>query len=140
VTPGLPPELAELLAAHSAGGRGAGLRRVAIVDSRGHDLRGKASCAIRVDGTVGLTVLDVRIVAVRSEGDRAAAACLMVNGCRDVRIEELVVLGGAYASGAGGASMIDAQRPQGGVYLRGCQALHLDRLRLEGREHCGMLL
>jgi len=139
VTPGLPG-LAELLAAHSADGRGASLRRVASVDSRGHDLRGKASCAIRVDGAVGLTVLDVRIEAVRSEGERAAAACLMVNGCRDVRIEDLVVLGGSHASGAGGTSMINAQRPQGGVYLRGCQAMHLDRLRLQGREHCGMLL
>lgn len=143
VTPGLPPGARAELAVPRGAGTARLLRHVDGVDTRGHDLRGKASCAIRVDGTIGLAVLDVRIGAVHSEGERAAAVCLMINGCREVRVEDLVVQGGALATqpaSSASGPMVDSQRPQGGVYLRGCQSMQLNRLRLGGRAHCGMLL
>jgi hypothetical protein len=139
VTPGLPVHVRDALLAgdHSSV---LGLPVVPGVDSRGHDLRRKASLFLRVDGASHVHLRDLRTGAVTSSGSSAAAVCVMLNLCNAVLIRDLHLTQPITLAHCTTGPMDDAQ-PTGGLYMRLCERVEVDGMRHPpARDHCAAVL
>ena len=141
VTPGLPVFVQDALMAgdHSST---LGLRVIHDVDSRGHDLRCKASLFLRVDGADQVHLRDVRTGAAGSAGPSAAAVCVMLNLCRAVLVRDLhVTQPVALSHCAPGAGLMDDDQPTGGLYMRGCERVDVDGMQHPpSRDQCAVVV
>jgi len=141
VTPGLPVFVRDALVAgdHSST---LGLRVLRGVDSRGHDLRCKASLFLRVDGADQVHLRDVRTGAAASAGSSAAAVCVMLNLCRAVLVRDLnVTQSVALSHCAPGAGRMDNDQPTGGLYMRGCERVDVDGMQHPpSRDQCAVVV
>lgn len=115
------------------------LRAVPNLDVRGHDLRQKASTFIRIDGATDVVLSRVTAKCVHSTGESGAATCFMLNHCNNTKVYDMNLRDDVYV----GDTVIDPfndQRPMGGLYMRNCNQIHLDKVQYPNGRHCSAMM
>tara|TARA_B100000787_G_scaffold91472_1_gene67585 strand:- start:1921 stop:3345 length:1425 start_codon:yes stop_codon:yes gene_type:complete len=115
------------------------LRAVPNLDVRGHDLRQKASTFIRIDGATDVLLAHVTAKCVHSTGESGAATCFTLNHCNRATVYDVNLKDDVYVGG-GAIDPFNDQRPMGGLYIRNCNQVQLDKVRYPAGKHCSAMM
>lgn len=115
------------------------LRPVPHLDVRGHDLRRKASAFIRIDGATDVIISNITAKCVHSTGESGAATCIILNHCENTKLYNVNLRDDVYV-GDGCVNTFDDQRPIGGLYIRNCNQIKLDKVEYPLGQHCSTML
>ena len=126
-------------------GRGVSLPKFSGRDRRNHDLLEKASCFLRVDGADHVKLAEVRGKTVTSSGSHAAAAGVILNGCRDVKVTRLDV-GGVQVTSSSSPRATERrvrflqERPASGVLMRRCEHVAANEVAYRSSDEVAVVL
>lgn len=138
VTPHLPSRIRQALLNKQR----LNLRPVTNLDVRGHDLRRKASAFVRIDGATDVVLSHLTARCVRSTGHTGAATCITLNHCNNIKLYDINLKDDVYLGEDDTTCMklFNDERPVGGLYVRNCNQLQIDKVRYPLGKHCSTML